>query len=164
MSRQYDWSQPLSEDEEKFLIQQGRENQVRQHRIAMGQDPNTMPQLTGHEPGRGTDVPAGVGQIAPGLSPAHLNLRADGENFAHVTTEQLEEELQRRYDAEKAQNGNVDDAELAELSSTRVEEDDDRPYEDWRVEELKAQARHRQLPVSGSKADLVARLRDEDEE
>lgn len=162
MSRQYDWSQPLSEEEEQFLITQGREVEVRNHRVAMGQDPNTMPTLTGNEPGRGTDVPAGVGVIAPGLSPAHLGLRADGENFAHITTEQLEQELQRRYDAEKSTAAD-DSGEIQAASSGYVAETDDRPYEDWRAEELKAQAGYRELPRSGTKPEIIGRLREYDE-
>lgn len=51
-----------------------------------------------------------------------------------------------------------------EGNTERVEETEDRPYEDWSKDKLKDQANKRGLNASGNKQDLSDRLRANDEE
>lgn len=48
-------------------------------------------------------------------------------------------------------------------ASTGSDVDEDAPYSEWSMDELKAELTERKLPVSGKKTELVARLEENDE-
>lgn len=54
--------------------------------------------------------------------------------------------------------------EKAVTSPPTASDEDDVPYSEWSVDELKEELKERKLPVGGTKAELVARLEKSDED
>jgi hypothetical protein len=133
MSQEVDLSQPLSDEDFRYLTDRGRGDLIeRAHAMHGTSDEDYAHVLSGD----GT-----------GPQPQPL---AQGESRA-TRRERLQRELDELDAAEAGDDDEVDDDEV-----------DDRPYSEWTVTELDAQLKVRELPTSGSKPDKVKRLEEDD--
>jgi hypothetical protein len=170
MSRVINPDQPLADEDREWMVNNGRENEMRLHDARLGVETPYPPAgvMTGTEPSLGTGVPGGRGLInTPGLSPTQVAIAMGDRNalLMSFTDEELKGELDRRADAADEEA----DASRPEQSRAAVEVvregDDGVPdYDDWKADNLRAQLGVRELSKSGNKAELVERLRDDDED
>lgn len=167
MSKVINPDQPLSEEDRAWLVNNGRGHEARAHDARLGvETPYQAGGLTGAEPSLGTGVPGGRGLVnTPGLSPAQVAVAMGDRQslLMSFTDDELEGELERRQNVAD-EEADVNSVEQSRASSEVVREgEDDVPdYDDWKVDNLRAQLGVRELSKSGNKAELVERLRDDD--
>jgi SAP domain len=168
MSRVIDPDQPLSDENREWLVNNGRENEARLHDARLGVEAEYPPAgvMTGAEPSLSTGVPGGRGLVnTPGLSPAQVAVAMGDRNalLMSFTDEELQGELDRREQvAEDEADASRPEQSRATNEVVREGEADVPDYDDWKVDNLRAQLGVRELSKSGNKSELVERLRDDD--
>jgi hypothetical protein len=135
MSREIDTSQPLSDEDRQYLLDRGKNQLVDQ--IDAEQGDSNAARRAAYIPGMSIDRAAGV----PDTPSALPNTVMGGGDTDAEEDEGVEED--------------------ADLTAEAVESADN--YDTWMVEDLQEELRNRDLPVSGKKKELVARLREDDE-
>lgn len=140
MSRQLDFSKPLSDDDRKYALDRGMYAEVRANDLEHAEESEVHdpagPEatgLTGNEPSRVADhqTPTGVGLAALTANPGAKTV----------------------VEAEKETPGPTAGAQKT-----------GKDYNSWTVAELQQELENRELSKSGSKAELVARLEEDDKE
>lgn len=92
-------------------------------------------------------------------------LRHDAElQGFEVLTEDDEFTVETDDETEDDGAGDGDADDEADEAGDDEEEEDDESYSDWNVDQLKEELKTRELPVSGSKEQLVQRLEESDAE
>lgn len=141
MSRQLDFSKPLSDDDRKYALDRGMYAEVRANDLEHSEESEVHdpagPEatgLTGNEPSREADhqTPTGVGLAALTANPGAK------------TVVEAEKETPTPSPAESAEKGT--------------------DYNSKTIAELQQELENRELSKSGSKAELVARLEEDDKE
>jgi hypothetical protein len=166
MSRVIDQDRPLSDEDRKFLMENGQENKAAAHDARLGIDTPPPAHVTGNEPSLSTGFTGGVAN-APGLSPtqAAMALGDKAVLFGLMSDEDLENELQRRQDErEAAEDEDGEDSSLAAREVVRESDDGVPSYDSWKADNLRSQLGVRELSKAGNKSELAARLREDDED
>lgn len=137
MSRTIDLTEKLSEEDREYLLARGREQQVFQNDAEFVGDPESV-RVANYIPGTSIDRAEGVPPTPNGDSRVVMG---GGE----VEVDEDGDELEDTPDS------------AAHLGET---EDN---YDTWDKAGLRAELENRELPTSGNKAELIARLREDDE-
>jgi len=135
MSRQIPQDRTLSDEDRTYLVSRGHVSQVAYLDQEFPPDPDA---LAAYEARMRGEQPA-TGDLA-----VVTNLQARVAQLEAYIVEDL-------------------GASLPLAPGEETDEDDDRPYEEWTLSELQAEAGSRQLSKSGTKADLAARLQEHDD-
>lgn len=155
-------SQPLSDEDREWLLANNGEDAVRRNAEEHGtelpeglasQSGTSMPATTGKEPSHLSD------RLYPtGLTPATAE--------ADLDAERRQAQFKAALEAERPEDDPDNDQDDVSPLGQRglVVETDDKPYEDWKLPELQAEAGKRELSKSGNKGELAERLRTDDEE
>lgn len=151
MSREIDFSEPLSDEDRTWLLANNRDEEVLANDAAHGRDSSDVAArkgsgvsfMTGNEPSLSADrvYPTGLTTVA-----------AD----ADLDKERREAQFKSAMEDGDAPSG-VDTGDV-------TTETDEKPYEDWKGDELRAELGKRELSKSGTNPEMIERLRADDAE
>lgn len=149
MSREIDLEEPLSDEDRQYLLDRGRDDLVRQNDLEFGDEESEARPLSPFGEPMARSMTGDVG--------------FDEENTSTRPTlvDRTVQQTVKGQGTSGAGNALVGDADTDE-DDEEDSEDDVPPYSEWSNEELREQLKGRGLSAGGPKAELVARLEEDD--
>lgn len=154
MARKIDFSQPLSADEQQYVLDRPW---LIQDAILRGEEILTDDSFSVEDDDQGDE---GSSDKTEDTNDDGASDATGDEGSADDSSEEDED------DAEESEDGSEEESEEdnSEDDSEEGETEEVAPYDEWDYQELKDEAKRRDLSAGGSKEQLIKRLQDNDAE
>ncbi|UVF61349.1 hypothetical protein SEA_SPARCETUS_20 [Microbacterium phage Sparcetus] len=155
MARKIDFSQPLSADEQQYVLDRPW---LIQDAILRGEEILTDDSFSVEEEDQGEEGSSNQSQDTNGEGASDAT---GDEGSADDSSEEDEDDAEESEDDGSEEESEEDNSED---DSEEDEAEEVAPYDEWDYQELKDEAKRRDLSAGGSKEQLIKRLQDNDAE